>query len=190
MQISHFFFLFETAPWATLWYQSFLTSLNVADWENKHHCHVWKVKAEKCLICRAIHFDFHLAAVTEDTWTTAVGIIRRPKQTCFVGWLDSCSVKEIHAHKIKKYEDQIFCLTLFWLTVPGSCFHKKVTPWVSVLWRTVQGLAAPTPVLFSLSQRQQVWLGIGQHSRGSGSQTGAWFPCYNKKHRKRFTLFS
>lgn len=92
--------------------------------------------------------------------------------------------------KSKKYEDQIFCLTLFWLTVPGSCFHKKVTPWVSVLWRTVQGLAAPTPVLFSLSQRQQVWLGIGQHSRGSGSQTGAWFPCYNKKHRKRFTLFS
>lgn len=103
MQISHFFFFrFETAPWATQWHQSFLTSLNVADWENKHHCHVWKVKAEKCLICRAIHFDFHLAAVTEDTWTTAVGIIRRPKQTCFVGWLDSCSVKEIHAHKIKK----------------------------------------------------------------------------------------
>lgn len=103
MQISPpFFFIFETAPWATFWHQSLLTSLNVADWENKQHCHIWKVKAEKCLICGAIHFDFHLATVTEDTWTTAVGIIRRPKQTCFVGWLDSCSVKEIHAHKIKK----------------------------------------------------------------------------------------
>lgn len=79
----------------------------------KQHCHIWKVKAEKCLICRAIHFDFHLAAVTEDTWAAAVGIVRRPKQTCFLGWLDSCSMKEIHAHKIRKLWRPHFLLNPF-----------------------------------------------------------------------------
>lgn len=108
-----YFQIFETAPWATSWHQSLLTSLNVADWKNKQRCHIWKVKAEKCLICRAIHFDFHLAAVTEDTWTAAVGIVRRPEQTCFLGWLDSCSMKEIHAHKIRKVWRPHFLLNPF-----------------------------------------------------------------------------
>lgn len=88
--------------------------------------------------------------------------------------------------KSKKYEDQIFFLTLFWLSVPGLCFYKKVTKWVSVLWRTVQGLAPPTPVLFSLSQRQQ---GRSAQQRLRTTNRGL-FPSYNKKHRKRFTLFS
>lgn len=92
--------------------------------------------------------------------------------------------------KSKKYEDQIFFLTLFWLTVPGLCFCEKVTKWVSLLWKMVQGLTPtqPCPVHPLPEAADLAWGGSAQQRLRIMNR--ALFSLSHKQHWKRFTLFS